>query len=84
MKNLQTNSGRMVRKDGSNESKDRDTTVGRGTQCARESITISSKVVIQAFSPIGMPKNDERKRHINQSGKAQRCRSVRGGKNHAW
>lgn len=79
MNNLQTKSGRLVRENESAASKAREHCIGWILDQWQESKNLPSKMVILAFSPIGVPRNPGRVRHYNLYGGQSQHRSDRGG-----
>jgi hypothetical protein len=83
MNNLQTNNRRMVRKTGSTATETGESRIGILLVALREAKNHSTRVVLNAFNPIGAPRQDERVRHYRCYGGTRRNMSGRGGETNA-
>jgi hypothetical protein len=83
MNNLQTNSRRLVRKNESTKSENREGNVGWIIETVGKSTKLLSGLVLEGSSSNGATRRSERIRHYKTYGGQSQQVSVRGGENHA-
>ena len=79
-RNLQTNSKRLVHEGKPDATKARDCLISRIMDYARKPRNLQTKLVLEAFSPVGAPRSVRSKRHYRCSAGLDEWLSDRGGK----